>query len=390
MENTPHNVVIIEINKQKLKSYITDADNARVLHSGILEPASFFTIVEKLLLNNFHGIILFDFIDVQKVVYVKDGEVIFARSSVNDERLGETLCRMGKLTIDEMNRASKEITPARKLGKILVENGHITPRDLWLGVRRQIFEIWGSYIMPLNHQNKPWFHVIESVIDDSNKVKPNNNMFDSLFEFLREKAGSTDVSAMPEVTADDLVCLNYLTNSITAFNPLEKAIIKHLLTVNNLSISKLAMDIKVDLKTIENALKPLLYSGMLNINKQAGRSEQKTEDVKFEELLTLTNAIMTSITEIMQKKAAHVDFKASVRDYIRLSGGMFKDCPVNENGCFDTSRITAVYKKSQLLSPYDEAVIIIKELIQFELFEMKNYLSKDQTIELENIIATLG
>jgi hypothetical protein len=48
------------------------------------------------------------------------------------------------------------------------------------------------------------------------------------------------------------------------------------------------------------------------------------------------------------------------------------------------------YKNSKVLSPYSEAVTFIKELIQFELFEMKNYLPKDQTIELENIINALG
>ncbi|MCL4558543.1 MAG: hypothetical protein M1491_07940 [Deltaproteobacteria bacterium] len=390
MEHTPRNVVLIDVNRQRLKTYINDADDASLLQSCVLDPPGFVRTAEGLFLRRFTGIILFDLADAQKVVYIKSGEVVFARSSINDERLGETLCRMGKLTVGELDRASKEITPQRKLGKILIENGHITSRDLWLGVRRQIFEIWGSYVLRQTHGDSPWFHIIECAIDDSSVVKPTGNMLDSLFEFLRERLGSGDMPAGPAIGEDDTICLNYLTNAVSTFNPIEKAIIKQLLTSNNATVSKLAKDIRVDVPTVRNTVRPLVYAGMLDARKQSHRVEGKTEDVKFEELLTLTNAIMTSIAEIMGKKASHIDFKTNVRNYIKLSDSVFRDCSINENGCFDIDRMISVYKGSRLLSPYDELVAFIKELIQFELFEIKNYLSEDQTSELEDISAALG
>ncbi len=390
MEHTPRNVVLIDVNRQRLKTYINDAADASLLQSGVLDPPGFVRTTEGLLLRKFTGIILFDLADAQKVVYIKSGEVVFARSSINDERLGETLCRMGKLTAGELDKASKEITPKRKLGKILIESGHITSRDLWLGVRRQIFEIWGSYVLRQAHGDSPWFHIMECAVDDSNVVKPTGNMLDSLFEFLRERLGSGDMPACPVVREDDTICLNYLTNAVSTFNPIEKAIIKQLLTSNNATVSKMAKDIKVDIPTVRNTVRPLVYAGMLDARKQSHRVEGKTEDVKFEELLTLTNAIMTSITEIMGKKASHIDFKTNVRNYIKLSDSVFRDCSINENGCLDIERMISVYKGSHLLSPYDELVAFIKELIQFELFEIKNYLSEDQTSELEDISAALG
>ena len=383
MNYTPHNIISIELNKQKLKTYISDVENARLMQSSILEPGLLMRTADKLLLEGFTGIILSDLSDAQKVVYIKNGEVVFARSSVNDERLGETLCRMGKLTVEQLDKASKEITPSRKLGKILVENGHITSRDLWLGVRRQIFEIWGSYILPANNQPS-WFHVIKSDVDETNIIRPTSNMLDSLFEFLREKAESINI--IPG--NDDVVRLNYLTNSVT-FDEFEKAIIRHLLASNNSSFSNIAKSIHADIQSMQHALKPLVYTGILDIIKQPEKVEVKTEEARFEELVNLTNTIMMSIAEIMDKKAADVNFKNAVKEYIRLSNGMFKDCPLNSRGCFDTDTIMSVYKNSRLLSPYDEAVNYIKELIHFELFEMKNYLSKDQTEELENIIASL-
>ncbi len=386
MDYMPHNMVLVELNKQKLRTFINNVDKAQLIQSAILDPIILIRTAENLLLNNFTGIILTDCANVQKVVYVKEGEVVFARSNLKDDRLGETMCRMGKLTDEKLNEASKEITQNRKLGKILVENKYITSRDLWLGVKRQILEIWGSYILPAASQPDAWFHVIQSDIDETNVVKPGSNMLDSLFEFLRLKINSIRIAPSP----DDLIHLNYLLNSVT-YTTREKTIIGHLLEKYDMTVGKLAGDIHIDdIQILGNILKPLIYTGILDMTKRISKPEQKTDEAKFEELVNLTNTIMASIAEIMNKKASHVNFKVSVAEYIKLSGGMFKDCELNEHGCFDARDIMSAYRNSKFMFSYKEAVTSIKELIQFELFEMKNYLTKDQTAELESMITALG
>lgn len=386
MDYMPHNMILIELNKQKLKAFINDVDKAQLIQSAILDPIILLRTAENLLLNNFTGIILTDCVNVQKVVYVKEGEVVFARSNLKDDRLGETMCRMGKLTDEKLNEASKEITQNRRLGKILVESKYITSRDLWLGVKRQILEIWGSYILPTANQPGAWFHVIQSDIDETNVVKPGSNMLDSLFEFLRLKTDFIRITP----SSDDLIHLNYLLNSVT-YNMQEKTIIGHLLEKHDMTVGELASDIHIDdISILGNILKPLIYTGILDITKQISKPEQKTDEAKFEELVNLTNTIMASIAEIMSKKASHVKFKVSVAEYIKLSGGMFKDCKLNEHGCFDAQDIMFAYRNSKFMFSYKEAVTSLKELIQFELFEMKNYLTKDQTVELESMITALG
>jgi len=385
MKYLPNNAIVIELNKQRLKTYISNVDSAWLIASGILNPVTFTSIVEYLVLNNFTGIILLDLAEVQKVVYAKNGEIVFARSSINDERLGETLCRMGKLTEEALIKASKEITPSRRLGRVLVENGYITPRDLWLGVKRQIFEIWGSYLLPVADNVDKWFHIIQCQIDEANVIKPNSNMLESLFEFLREKVELLNIV----IGSNDMVHLNNFP-CMVSFNAFEKAIIDKLLKNNDMSIASLAKEINADESSTEAVLKPLVYTGVLGIIRKPIEEEYKTQDKKIEELLELMNTIMTNIAEIMSTKAPHVNFKANVRDYVRLSNSIFKDCIVNDRGGFDLGAMMETYKNSKVLSPYSEAVTFIKELIQFELFEMKNYLPKDQTIELENIINALG
>ncbi|MCL4477937.1 MAG: hypothetical protein M1381_02385 [Deltaproteobacteria bacterium] len=381
MTYIPSNVISFNIDKDQLRSYIGDIDNAILIQSSQIEPVTLIGTAERLYSISFTGIILCDRADAQKVVYVKDGELYFARSSLKDERLGETLCRIGKLTIEGLEKASKEITATRRLGKVLVESKYITPKDLWIGVRRQIFEIWGSYILPQDG----WFHVIQTNIDSGNMIKPDTNMVDNLFQYIREVHDQLNVNLL----YDSVIYLNSI-NSFSKPTDIEKVILKQMMVSNSIAVDSLAEKTDLKVPLLIEALIPLVYTGKLGIKKPVLKTESKTETQKFNELINLTNTIMTSIAEIMQQKAPDVNFKISVAEYVRSSGGMFKDCKLNEKGCFNTEVILKVYKASQNLSPYEDAVHFIKELIHFELFEMKNYLSKEQTTELENIISTLA
>lgn len=385
MSYIPNTVLTIGINKQRLKAYINDVESIQIVESGLLEPVFFVRCIEYLYSDGFTGIVLLDSMNAQKVVYIKNGDVVFARSSVNDERLGETLCRMGKLTEEILIKASKEITQTRRLGKILVENGYITPRELWLGVKRQIFEIWGSYILSALSHSTTWFHVIKCTIDETNIIKPNTNMLESLFEFLREKVDSLNIS----IGDNDLIHLNYFTNLIS-FNIFERAVIDHLIMNNDVSLVSLTKEINADQISTKSVLKPLIYTGILSVINKPLEVEQKTEDKRLKELLELTNTIMSSITEIMIKKAPKVNFLTNVKDYVKLSNSIFKNCEINEYGMFDINALLKVYQTTKSSSSYKDTVNFIKELIQFVLFEMKNYLPKDQTMELESMIDLLG
>ncbi|HAK60171.1 MAG TPA: hypothetical protein DCO77_07280, partial [Nitrospiraceae bacterium] len=80
--------------------------------------------------------------DVAKKVYVEDGDVIFASSNQQDDRLGECLCQaeiISKVQLD----ASTEIVEktGKKLGAVLLDLGFITPGDMTWGINLQIWRI---------------------------------------------------------------------------------------------------------------------------------------------------------------------------------------------------------------------------------------------------------
>jgi len=79
--------------------------------------------------------------DVTKTVEWEGGEIIFARSSRPEDRLGAFLLSRGKVTPAQLEQASREVGARERLGKTLVRLGAMKPDELWDAVRGQVIEI---------------------------------------------------------------------------------------------------------------------------------------------------------------------------------------------------------------------------------------------------------
>lgn len=116
---------------------------------GSLKDLDFSNLLLYLQRQKSTGTIVIEGSAFTKKVYIKKGDVIFASSSLNDERLGEMLIKAGMITKDEYD-LSVEIfkKTGKKQGAILVELGFLTPKQLFEGLKFQIREIVYS-IFPL-------------------------------------------------------------------------------------------------------------------------------------------------------------------------------------------------------------------------------------------------
>ena len=72
---------------------------------------------------------------VRKSVYFLDGKLVFAASSLTQDRLGEVLLRGGKISADEYLRLSQMIRGGQRLGKALVESGVFVAKRSLVGDR---------------------------------------------------------------------------------------------------------------------------------------------------------------------------------------------------------------------------------------------------------------
>ena len=87
------------------------------------------------------GFLFFTHRDHAKSVYLHRGEVVFAASNVKFDRIGECLLRSGVITLEQLREAERRHTPPERFGKVLVERGALTPRELWHAVKDQVEEI---------------------------------------------------------------------------------------------------------------------------------------------------------------------------------------------------------------------------------------------------------
>jgi hypothetical protein len=84
------------------------------------------------------GILHFNLEDGEKSIYFQNGEIVFATSNFPKEDLGEILFATGKVERDALEHARNVSAGRTTLGKVLVESGAVSPKDLWLTVRTQV------------------------------------------------------------------------------------------------------------------------------------------------------------------------------------------------------------------------------------------------------------
>ena len=84
------------------------------------------------------GELVFSLPDATKRLFLRNGNIVFASSTLLDDRLGEMLLAQGRLDRTTFKSASDETSPAKKFGRVLIERGILTAHDLYDAVRDQI------------------------------------------------------------------------------------------------------------------------------------------------------------------------------------------------------------------------------------------------------------
>jgi hypothetical protein len=117
----------------------------------------------------------------RRTIYFREGQVVFASSSESCDRLGPVLWRSGLCRWDDLERCSRLVKSGRPLGQVMVDEGVLTPAQLYAGVSRQVKEILlGAFLEPDGE-----FAFLEGPHDESNAVKLQDRTRDLLLEGMR-------------------------------------------------------------------------------------------------------------------------------------------------------------------------------------------------------------
>jgi len=123
---------------------------------GDLQNSSLAVILKSLCDRSETGMLSLDRGRMKKSIFFNSGNIVFATSNWENDRLGTYLFRNGILSYEDFERSSKLMTPNRRHGEILVDLGIITRRNLNWAVKEQVKEI----IMSLFHWDRGNFSFI--------------------------------------------------------------------------------------------------------------------------------------------------------------------------------------------------------------------------------------
>ena len=114
------------------ESPILQGDLSRIQLPDVLSFVSMIRRSGKLVLRN--G-------PLERTLVWKEGDIVFASSSSPEHSLGQFLLRNGKITQQQYDDSKRRVTATTRHGKLLVQMGALSPKDLWWGVKNQTLEI---------------------------------------------------------------------------------------------------------------------------------------------------------------------------------------------------------------------------------------------------------
>ena len=113
---------------------------------GSLAERDFPDLIHELSEGRWTGLLTLTHMGVGRSVTVQQGRMVFAASTSTDDRLGELLLRQGRISLRHHTDAGAAVSPGKRLGAILVEQGILTPKELVRAVVEQTQEIiYGAF-----------------------------------------------------------------------------------------------------------------------------------------------------------------------------------------------------------------------------------------------------
>lgn len=92
-------------------------------------------------LNHTEGQLYFQQANTRKHLYFRNGKLIYARTNLPQELIGEVLFKLGKVSKEVYSKIDEYIVPKRTIGEVLVEHEVLSQADLIEGLKYQLREI---------------------------------------------------------------------------------------------------------------------------------------------------------------------------------------------------------------------------------------------------------
>lgn len=126
-----------------------------------------------------------------RTIYFREGQVVFARSSEVGDRLGSVLFRQGLVDRYDLERCTPLVESGRLLGQVLVDEGLLTPGQVYEATRLQVREIVLAACVEVCGE----FAFVEGLFEEQNAVKLVERTRDLVLEGIRRTSALERIAA---------------------------------------------------------------------------------------------------------------------------------------------------------------------------------------------------
>ncbi len=355
-----------------------------LLFTGIIRDASLIEFFNLLAENRRSGVLVAIRGNIKRSIFFKDGDIRFASSNVENERLGSILYRFGFIT-EEQKKEVLSVRSAKHIGELLIERNYLTPSQLYKAIKIQIQEICYSTILFKNGA----FYFYELLGDVPSKIRfmardilmEGVRRMDEL-SYFKTKIPSLDV--VP-------VMVNPAWKEQENVSVHERDVL-HLIDGKR-SISEIARETKLGefdtLKIIYN----LMQAGFIKLKSapRTVRSDGDKDGLSEEQrLLRRIVKVYSYVFKMLQRRiGARVDLVETVQSYLEQSGEpfgkFFASHPMGKGFTIDMDALDEFITEGDGRASLRSLERILRDAVQFVLFTAGLSLSEEVEGMLEEI-----
>jgi len=356
----------------------------KMTFQGNLESMHLAEILLFLAMSRKTGVLILKGKKVTKKIYFENGEIVFAASTLPEERLGDILLKEGTISEEQYQQSAARIEPGKRQGKVLVEMGVIPPESLWKAVCLQVEEIVHS----LFTWERGYFEFLEGSLPTEEKIKLAVSVPNLILTGMRKVAcqGINQVHYPDE--SQVVYCLSGEGNEFGGIelSAEEKALLSQI--ESGMTVQEVCAKSSLSAEEAKETLFRLIAGGLIRSAKVRGPYAEAVEiedSAKLTERIEQCNIIFRLITEFLRMAVGdrvHVILGAFFRGVDHGQEILFDAVSLEPDGSLDARPLLA--NIAEYLPEERESILNrgLNELLYFQLFAVRNNLGHQQEKEI--------
>ena len=316
---------------------------------------------------------------VRKSIYFLEGRLVFAASSLTQDRLGEVLLRGGKISADEYLRLSQRIRGGQRLGKALVESGVLKPKDLWWAIENQIKEIvWSIF-----DWEDGYFHFEEDDLPRREKITFDLDVEKLVIEGIRRADGTGAIRE--HFISTDSVVERTDKEPPVELEPHERHVIE--LVDSKRTVFEICQESEIGEAETRKVLHTFLAIRTLKSRgpKQAPLQQTLNDGQDYASVVDLYNEMFRNLFRHMSNEVgpiAEIILEKYLKELKERPGSLFERVRLGQDGALDPAQIERNLQRVPDDTRRDRLISSLNELLYAELLAVKRTLGASHESQL--------